>query len=215
MKVNVLVMAGGKGERLKAFFKEKPLIKLHGKPMIQYVIEALMKTKDIGKIIVVTSKHTPKTKNIVKHFKVEVLEALGDDYVTDVQYAVRKLRLKGPVMVVSADLPLLNPAILNRVIDYFKSCGKPALSVMVPHKLREKLGLSSNLTLKIQDKLLAPAGINILKGEMINAEEIEEEKMVLNMEEVAVNVNTINDLMVAEKILSQKSASQKPCSGKA
>ena len=67
----------------------------------------------------------------MKHLQVEVFEAPGRGYVADVQYAIRRLRLKGPVMVVSADLPLLTPNLLSRVIDRFKRCGKPALSVMV------------------------------------------------------------------------------------
>ena len=206
MKIDVLVMAGGRGERLK-MLGEKPLLKLHGKPMIQYVIEALMKTRNIGRIIVVTSRYTRKTADVVKHFQVEVFEAPGCGYVADVQYTVRRLGLKGPIMVVSADLPLLSPTLLGRIIDCFKRCGKPALSVMVPHELCERLGLTPDLILQVEGRLLVPAGINILQGEMIDEEEIEEEKMVLNVEEAAVNVNTIGDLKVAERLLSLRRSS--------
>ena len=207
MKVNVLVMAGGKGERLKNL-GEKPLLPLHGKPMIQYVIEALRETENVNRIIVVTSKYTCKTAETVKRFQVEVLEAPGLGYIADVQYAIRRLGLKGPVMVVSADLPLLNSTLLSRIIDSFKRCVKPALSVMVPLQLCERLGLSPDLILKVEDGLV-PTGINILKGEMIDAEEIDEERVVLNMEEAAVNVNTVADLKVAEKLLSLRSNSSK------
>ena len=206
MKIDVLVMAGGKGERLKTL-GEKPLLRLHGKPMIQYVVEALMKTRNVGRIIVVTSRYTRKTADAVKRLQVEVLEAPGRGYVADVQYAVRRLGLKGPVMVVSADLPLLSPTLLGRVIDRFKRCSKPALSVMIPRELCERLGLTPDLTLQVEGSLLVPAGINILEGEMIDKEEIEEEKMVLNVEEAAVNVNTTSDLKVAERLLSLRQSS--------
>ncbi|MGP3667938.1 MAG: NTP transferase domain-containing protein [Candidatus Bathyarchaeota archaeon] len=205
MKVNVLVMAGGKGKRLKAE-GEKPLLKLNGKPLIQYVIEALKKVAMVDRIVVVTSKYTPKTASMARSLQVEVLETPGDGYVADLRYAVEKLNLKGPVMLVSADLPLISHEILSMVIEYFKQCGKPALSVMVPYQVFEKLGLIPSLTLNVNGNLLVPAGINIVTGEMMGNGEIEEERMVLNVEEVAVNVNTVEDLKVAKKLLSLKAS---------
>ena len=59
----------------------------------------------------------------------------------------------------------------------------------------------------MEGSLLVPAGINILDGEMIDEREIEEEKMVLNVEEAAVNVNTAGDLKVAERLLSLRRSS--------
>lgn len=201
MKITALVMAGGRGERLKTG-EEKPLLKLCGKPMIQYVIEALRNARNIGKIIVVTSRYTRKTARKMRTFPIEVLEAPGGGYIADVHYVIKKLKLEGPVIIVSADLPLINSAIINRVVERFKRCGKPALSVMVPHELCKRMGLSSDLVLKADGNLLVPAGINILTSEMIDRDEIAEEKMVLNKEEVAVNVNTANDLRIAEKFFT-------------
>ncbi|MCX8175664.1 MAG: NTP transferase domain-containing protein [Candidatus Bathyarchaeota archaeon] len=208
MKVNALVMAGGRGERLKVE-EEKPLLKLKGKPLIQYVVEALKKVVAVDRIVVVTSKYTPKTASMVQSLQVEVLEAPGKGYIADLCYAVKKLGLKGPIMVVSADLPLISHEVLNMVIEYFKQRGKPALSVMVSRQVFERLGLTPSLTLNVNGNLLVPAGINIVSDEIIGGGGIEEEKMVLDVEEVAVNVNTVEDLNVAEKLLSLKSSKLK------
>lgn len=59
MGLTALVMAGGKGSRMR-LAEEKPLIKVCGKPVIQYVIAALCKAKSIDSIVVATTKCTPK-----------------------------------------------------------------------------------------------------------------------------------------------------------
>ena len=51
MGITALVMAGGKGTRMRAS-EEKPLIKVCGKPVIEYVICALKGAKKIDSIIV-------------------------------------------------------------------------------------------------------------------------------------------------------------------
>ena len=201
MKITALVMAGGKGERLK-MGEEKPLLKLCGKPMIQYVIEALRGARNIGRILVITSRYTRKTARKIRTFSIEAFEAPGGGYIADAHYVIKKLKLEGPVLIVSADLPFINSAIIDGVVEHFKRCGKPALSVMVPHKLCKRIGLSPDIVLKADDNFLVPAGINILTSEMIDKDKIAEEKMVLNKKEVAVNVNTANDLRIAEKIFT-------------
>ena len=60
MGVTALVMAGGKGTRMR-LAEEKPLIKVCGKPVIEYVIAALRNAKKIDSIVVATS--TMHTKN--------------------------------------------------------------------------------------------------------------------------------------------------------
>ena len=46
-----LIMAGGKGTRMDLDY-EKPMIKVNGRPMISYVIEALIESEFIDKILV-------------------------------------------------------------------------------------------------------------------------------------------------------------------
>jgi len=198
--MTVLVMAGGRGRRLKAKV-EKPLLDLCGKPLICWVLDALKKSLHIGSIIVVTSIYTPETSKVVRRLGFKVLEAPGKGYLADIHYAVKKLRLRGPVMVTSADLPLLKSKTVSLIIERFMESSKPALSVMVPLSLCTKLGFNSDLTLNINGKTVVPAGINILTAEMIDLEEIPEEKLILELEELAVNINTMEDLKNAERAL--------------
>jgi len=198
--MTALVMAGGRGRRLKAKV-EKPLLDLCGKPLICWVLDALKKSLHIGSIVVVTSIYTPETSKVVGRLGFKVLEAPGKGYLADIHYAVKKLRLKGPVMVTSADLPLLKSKTVSLIIEHFMESGKPALSVMVPLSRCTKLGFNPDLTLNINGKTVVPAGINILTAEMIDLEEIPEEKLILELEELAVNINTMEDLKNAERAL--------------
>jgi len=203
MGVVALVMAGGKGERL-GLAEEKPLIKIHGKPMVRYVIEALKKSRCVDRIIVVTSKNTKKTFDEVKRFGVEAVEAPGKGYVLDVKHVVKRFGLNCVVLVVSADLPCLTPRIVDEVVKCFMVAGKPALCVVVSAKAYRGMGLKPSLTFMFNGEEVVPVGINIISGDRIDEPKIEEKVFVLAEDKVkfVVNVNTVEELKVAEKVLA-------------
>jgi adenosylcobinamide-phosphate guanylyltransferase len=180
---------------------EKPLLNVAGKPMIEHVLDALRRVKKIEKIVVAVSRHTPETARMVKkRFSIQALKTPGEDYVSDTQYAIKKLKLK-TVLTISADLPLVTSEIIEEVIKRYERCGKPALAVAVPVETCEKLGLGANHVFEVGGRLLVPAGINVIDGKRIDEEELEEEVFVIDREEVAVNVNTLEDLKVAKNLL--------------
>jgi GTP:adenosylcobinamide-phosphate guanylyltransferase len=59
-----------------------------------------------------------------------------------------------------------------------------------------------------------PAGINVIDGSEINREELDQEVYVMEDEKVAVNVNTLHDLRIAENLVSRiqrgNSSNKKP-----
>jgi adenosylcobinamide-phosphate guanylyltransferase len=202
MGVTALVMAGGKGTRL-ALSEEKPLLKVCGKPMIELVLGALKDAGKINEIVVTVSQYTPKTAKFIERFPVQILKTHGKGYVSDVRYAVRKLNLD-TVLTISADLPLITGDIINRVIERFTQCGKPALTVAVPIETKERLGLGVEYVHEMGDKRLVPAGINVIDGRRIDEGELDEEIYAIDEGEVAVNVNTRHDLEIAEHLFTER-----------
>ena len=200
MGVTALVMAGGRGTRM-ALGEEKPLLKVGGKPMIEHVLMALKNAKKVDEIVVVVSKHTPKTTKLIKRFSVKILETPGEGYVPDMEYAVRRLKLE-TVSTISADLPLVTGEVIDRIIERYRRCNKPALAVVVPMETKERLGLGVDYVLEAGDKRLVPAGINVIDGRRIDEGELEEEIFVIDEEKVAVNVNTPHDLEIAENLFA-------------
>jgi len=191
-------MAGGKGTRMN-LLEEKPLIDVGGKPMIEHVVDALKNAEEVDRIIVAVSRYTPRTARRARELSVEVLETPGSDFISDVKYAVKNLGLK-IVMIVSVDLPLLTSKMVDEIVENYYRCKKPALSVMVPTSVYDRLSLKADSTFSINGRNLVPVGINVIDGNRIDEAELEQETLVVENEELAVNVNTEEDLQIARHL---------------
>ena len=201
--VVALVMAGGKGTRMK-IAQEKPLIEVCGKPVIEYVLSALKDAKKINSIIVATTNCTPKTTQLLKQLGVKVIETPGKDYVSDMGYAVRTLKL-GVFLAIAADLPLVRSEMLDAIVERYERCGKPALTVAVPLETKAKLGMSIEYSFKMDDQDVVPVGINVIDGcKRYGDEWLDQDICLLNRDELAVNINTVQELQLAERLLGSK-----------
>ena len=204
MGITALVMAGGKGTRMQ-IREEKPLIKVCGKPVIEYVIAALKCAKKIDSIFVATSAYTPKTARYLSGFPVKVVETPGKDYVSDMGYASQDLKL-GVFLAIAADLPLVTGEVLDNIVERYERCGKPALTVAVPLETKRRLGMSVEYSFKMDDKDVVPVGINVIDGRSRYGDEwLDQDIYLLDREELAVNINTVQELQLAERLLIEKS----------
>ncbi len=203
--VVALVMAGGKGTRMK-IIEEKPLIKVCGKPVIEYVLAALKSAKKIDRIIVATTSYTPKTTALMKQLGVQVIETPGKDYVSDMGYVVSTLKL-GVFLAIAADLPLVKSEMIDAVVERYERCGKPALTVAVPLETKAKLGMSIEYSFKEAGQDMVPVGINVIDGSKRYGDEwLDQDIYLLNHQELAVNINTVSELQLAEHLLGCHSA---------
>jgi len=185
--------------------EEKPLIKVCGKPVIEYVLAALKDAKKIDSVIVAPSSCTPRTTALMKKLGVQVLETPGKDYVSDMGYAVQTLKL-GVFLAIAADLPLVTGEMVDAVVQRYERCGKPALTVAVPMEIKVKLGMSVEYSFKADDKDVVPVGINVIDGHKRYGDEwLDQDIYLMHQEELAVNINTIQELQLAERLLAQKS----------
>ncbi len=203
MGVVALVMAGGKGTRMK-LDEEKPLIKVCRKPVIKYVLDALKDAKKIDKVIVATTNCTPKTKTLMRQLNIEAIETPGKDYVSDMGYVVQTLKL-GVFLAIAADLPLIRGEMIDAVVERYERCGKPALTVAVPIEIKTKLGMCIEYSFKENDCEVVPVGINVIDGSKRYGDEwLDQDIFLMNNEELAVNINTVQELQLAERLLSCK-----------
>jgi adenosylcobinamide-phosphate guanylyltransferase len=201
--VVALVMAGGKGTRMKLPL-EKPLIEVCGKTAIQYVLSALKEAKKIDRVIVATSNCTPKTTRLMRKLGVEVVETPGKDYVSDMGYVVQTLKL-GVFLAIAADLPMVKGEMIDAVVERYERCGKPALTVAVPVETKTKLGMCIEYSFKIGEIDVVPVGINVIDGSKRYGDEwLDQDICLLDYQELAVNINTVPELQLAERLLSKK-----------
>jgi adenosylcobinamide-phosphate guanylyltransferase len=203
-----LIMAGGKGTRFGAD-TEKPMAQFMGKPLIRRVIEATKESKRIADTIVAVTAYSPKTAQEAAEASVKVVETDGRGYHEDLQQAIQDANLKCPVLIVSADLPLLNGEFLDQIISRYEESGKPALTVLIPEEAFIEYGVSAVSPYEHEGKMYAVSGINIIDGRRI-LEEQEQEVVVSSRPEAVFTVNSSEDLEAAKNyLLRTKRASKR------
>jgi adenosylcobinamide-phosphate guanylyltransferase len=194
-------MAGGQGLRLG--MGEKPCVELLGKPLISYVIDSLEKSSHIERIFVAVSPSTPATEEFVREKygdHIQAVSTAGDNYVGDMVYAVESSGIEGPVMIIMSDLPLVTSELLYSIIDAYEECAEESMSVFIPLSLCSEVGIRPDTVFNWGGKLIVPAGINILDGKHIN-EEQKYHNYMLEDPEIALNINTAEDLKRCKNIL--------------
>ncbi len=202
LKIPALIMAGGMGKRIGLSI-EKPLLPLLGKPMIEWVVDAVKSAKKVSEFYVVTSQNTAETerKCLVNGLRVVRTDAKG--YHDDLKQALAKTRIQGPVFTVSSDVPALTGGFLDKVFLEFEKNMVDALTVLVPVEKRLALGLSTSSTYPFEGALYCVSGVNIINASKISEEKLDERPIITEETEAVLNVNTLQDLEIAEKILRQ------------
>jgi adenosylcobinamide-phosphate guanylyltransferase len=74
---------------------------------------------------------------------------------------------------------------------------------MVPKTVYDRLSLKADSTFNVDGRDLVPVGINVIDGTRIDEVELEQESLVMENEELAVNVNTEEDLHVARRLFEE------------
>jgi adenosylcobinamide-phosphate guanylyltransferase len=201
MKVPALIMAGGKGKRM-GLPVEKPLLPFLGKPLIDWVVGAVASAEKVSEFYVVTSGNTPETEKRCRSMGWKVLRTDAKGYHSDLKQAVRDAGLDRAVLTIPSDLPALTGRFLDKVVSAFEVCGKDFLAVFVPIKAREDLELSVSSTDEYQGVWYAVSGVNIVNGAKVQEEgKIETSAIITEETEVLLNINTLKDLEISEKIM--------------
>ena len=206
MKVPTLIMAGGKGKRM-GLPVEKPLLPFLGKPLIDWVAEAVESATKVSEFYVVTSGNTPETEKHCKTKGWKILHTDAKGYHDDLKQAVHDADLTGAILTIPADVPAVTGKFLDKVISAFEASGKDFLAVFVPIEKRERLGLSISSTDEYKGVWYAVSGVNIINGAKIQEKgKVETSAIITEEIEVLLNVNTLKDLEVAEKMMREVKA---------
>jgi len=203
MRIPALIMAGGKGTRI-GLAVEKPLLPFLGKPLIEWVVEAVKSAENVSEFYVVTSKNALETERKCLRDGLKVIRTDGKSYHDDLKQAILEVQLQGPVLTMPADLPAVTGKFLDKVVTAYEECGKDALAVFVPIKTREALELSVSSTDEHKGIWYAVSGVNIINGARICDEgKIETGAVITEEVEVLLNINTLKDLTIAERIMRE------------
>ena len=196
-----LIIAGGQGTRMNTS-EEKPMLRVGNRPMISYVVEALKNSNCFDKIIGLVSKNTARTAHFLANNNVQVALSSGTDYVKDLNYALQLLK-PNKVFIISSDLPLIDSNTIKKIVDSFDRCRKPCLTVVVSKILIDELGVSTEYCFEHNGNNVCHSGVSIIDSSKLSGyEKIDEELLVMDKPQLALNVNTIHELEIAEKMLT-------------
>jgi adenosylcobinamide-phosphate guanylyltransferase len=194
-------MCGGRASRMQQQQQqqtkaEKPLLKVDGVAMVEIVISALESSKRFDRIVAAISPNTTKTKEFLKSKGIETIETSGKGYSQDLSYLLSQLKPQ-KVMVVPADIPLLNSQIINEILNTEAGRQEPAISIVLDKGFVERLGARPSI---VFDQY-CHSGITIFNTMAVGPRPVQEYYLVINRKEIALNVNTKEELELAEKLL--------------
>lgn len=183
---------------------EKPLIKVDGVAMVERVISALASSNRFGRIIAAVSPNTPKTNEFLKSKGIEIIETAGEGYSQDLSHLLSKLK-PHKVVVVPGDIPLLNSQIVKEILNTIDDDDdddsqeqEQAISIILEKGFVEEIGVKPSIVLMNQ---YCHSGITIFNSMVVSTEPVKEHYLVMNRKEIALNVNTKEELELAEKLL--------------
>jgi adenosylcobinamide-phosphate guanylyltransferase len=184
---------------------EKPLLKVDGVAMVERVISALASSDRFDRIVAAVSPNTPNTNEFLKSKGIETIETAGEGYSQDLSHLLSKLKPQ-KVVAVPGDIPLLNSQIVNEILNTIEDDDdddrqeeqEPAISIILEKGFVEQIGVKPSIVLMNQ---YCHSGITIFNTKAVGTEPVKERYLVMNRKEIALNVNTKEELELAEKLL--------------
>lgn len=129
MKVEAIVLAGANNDGALGAVSDashEALILLEGRPMVQYVLDALRAAPSVSRILVVGP--VALLKKYGDFDGIELHEA-GSSMVENLQIGIERLKPTGPVLVVTSDIPLISA---EAVEDFVSRCEKLPADIYYP-----------------------------------------------------------------------------------
>jgi len=196
--MQALINAGGKGSRMGECGIEKPMQIIGGKPAVVRVVDALMASKYIDKVLVSVSDHTIETERCLMEYGVETIRTSGESFMDDLHESFKKMEGEY-VLVCPSDLPLISTNEVNIFIDSFDPNNMESLIALVKCSTVKSLGITPSYTVDRYGHQWVVSGISIMsRNRTLNGEYLQESYYHTECPEFAVNVNTQKELKLAK-----------------
>jgi len=201
--MQALVNAGGKGTRMGPCGVEKPMQVIGGKPVVMRVIEALRSSENIDRILVSVSDNTPETEKYLEANGIETIRTSGASFVDDIHEAFKTMDGQF-VLICPSDLPLLSTVEIDALIDAFDEKKMESLIALVSCSVLRNLGITPSYTMDLYGSKWVLSGISLMdRIKTLKGEYLQESFFETESEELAVNVNTQEELRMARDIIKR------------
>jgi len=210
-KFIAIIMCGGEGSRMKRYYKtEKSLLKIKDKKIIEYVIEAIIKSNCFDKIVACVSQNSIRTKKFLQKYNykhdrhIQIIEGNGNGYSSDLSFIIKKF-FDSSIFIISADLPLLSQIDILEILskcDFNKTCN----TIIFDKKIIDEIDIKPSIVFEYRKRNYCYSGIalfNLKKEENYASELIKERFVIMNRIGIAVNVNEKKDLYIARSLIKR------------
>jgi GTP:adenosylcobinamide-phosphate guanylyltransferase len=205
-----VIMCGGKGSRFITQDNiEKPLARIRGKTLIETVLHAVILSSQFSRILCVSSPCSPHTtqlleKNYKKDNKIEVIVADGLGFSKDLSKTLNSMP-EQKVFTFPSDLALLNSDTVRKLIDRCTpSTQNTCTAAVVERSFVDSVGMTCSCIVNIDNKEYCYTGVcGFYLGRSISDKPFEEFYSIVNEIRLIVNINTANDLGLAEQLLGR------------
>ena len=150
--ITAILLAAGKSSRIKN--KNKLLIKYKGKPLINHILKALLKSK-IDKIIIVLGydyKNVKKKTLKSKKIKFVINKKYRQGVSSSIKLGLKNLLKKNKGFIIAlSDMPNIKPKIINQIIKKINLSKQEIFIPTYKNKLGNPRGFKINLIKSFMD----------------------------------------------------------------
>ena len=205
--MEALVHAGGKGTRMGQCGTEKPMQLIDGVPVIMRVMEALSSSENIDRVLVSVSENTKKTGRYLRSIGVETIETSGNDFMEDLHTAFKAMNGRF-VMTMPSDMPLLRKEAVDAMYHFFDPDSMESAIAVVDEDIVRSVGITPSYSIELNGRKRVLSGLCIMdRLKTLDDVFLKESYMLTDMFELAVNVNTQNELELARNMIAYRSKS--------
>jgi GTP:adenosylcobinamide-phosphate guanylyltransferase len=109
------------------------------------------------------------------------------------------------VLIIPVDMPLIRPDSVIKLVSSYIEVGKASLTIALDPATVRSLGLNVTHTEIIEGRETTFCGVSVVdRKEMLKDDYVEAAYLFTDSIDFAVNVNTLKDLAIAERILKER-----------
>jgi GTP:adenosylcobinamide-phosphate guanylyltransferase len=132
VRVDAVVLAGGDGAVIDPTARFKGLLPIAGKPMIQWVVEALKKSDNVAEVAVVV----PTAEDLGPWAdQVDKLVVSSGSFIENGLAGIRSFRNDRPTLAVTGDIPALTPEAIDDFVERSLATGADFTYALIPKEV--------------------------------------------------------------------------------
>ena len=205
--MEALVYAGGKGSRMGQCGTEKPMQPIGDIPVVKRVVDAISSSSKIERVLVSVSGNTKGTEKYLRSEGIETIRTSGNDFMKDLHTALEVMNGRF-VMTAPSDMPLMSRQAVDMMYEFFDPDTMESAIAVVSEELVRSVGILPSYSIDINGKKWVLSGLCIMdRIKTLDGVFLKEAYMQTDMFELAVNVNTQEELELARKMIAHRSKS--------